>query len=667
MDTNLLRNRNPNVRLGPFDGRVGCLTQVHGETYLVTTNAAYIPELPDISKNHVVYFHRDTRFGLDDPTLWPQQYSSFYCQLAAIPRRETCPELAPMWYTPIPDDHECVSSITRGIGRLSLARYVEVRDLFLPLRARVDRYLRSLPLHQSPHPLFVELNKSLEYGLTRLESLPLTFDQMCFTLTGVQRNFLELTALLDFLTIYKPRIDLLDAAEIYSVNEKCIGAFTTDPRIAQELFRAKLPFWFVRPLHLFANENILGVVPLTAPPSWLLQLQVTTQTDILGLKPIYTGASTTEKIHAMHALLRATSFYRDIFDSSESLGTSSMIPPTGSVRSSTISNRFAPYQAPAADGGATSLIGKKKKGGPKGPKKMDRDPYAPLQAQEMPDYIPVWSVALRCVDRTATTRPLKPGSRDKCFTLPEPALFASAEDPVRRCKFLHHWRHVRDAILYLLTLGKWTPLTNQQWRDILEGLIEPRGHVNSRTGKRSIGLAAILEPLIIAGHLDQSQLAVLPVPPENIPQYTINEFRRSIWEVAEINFRYELSALDRRASGQERFEDVRMCFPGGQLECVPLALATRGFASVSREDRLRYFIRLGTLMLDWGNTDVARPRFIDPERLGKPEEEFSEGEQRLLEDCVARYYTLSFYEYFGRAAVLPMRLSAGDLAGDEGN
>ncbi|KAJ7610360.1 hypothetical protein FB45DRAFT_1037933 [Roridomyces roridus] len=663
MEIDLLRNRNPQAPLGPFDGRVGSIVRVGGDTFFVTSNVDYVPELPDISKTHAVYFHRDSRFGKDDPTLWPQQLSRSFYHLAVMPRRESHPHLAIMWYTPTLDDHECLSSITRGLGRLRFHHFVKIRDLALALLDRVVRYLKSLPPNQSPYALLIALNMGLEYGLTRLESLALTFDKMVVTLTAVQRYFLELTAFLDFVEIYKPRIDLVDVNNEYknvSVVEECMGGFTADVTIASELFRAKLPFWLVRPLHVFANENILSMVSTTSAPISILQGSVQADTD--HLDPIYTGNSTSEKMIAMHTLLRRTSYYRDIFASFESPAASFSVastaassskqpshpPPSAPVRSPTTSQRYAPY-ALAQDGG-----NKSKKGSSKGPKKVDHDPYLQLESPEMPDYIPVWSAALGSVNKTGGPPSVTP------FTLPEPALFASAENPQRRAKFLHHWRVVQDAILYLISVDKMAPLSNQDWRDILEGLVKSRGHAKSRTGKRSRSLAVVLEPLIAGGLLDQNALAQLPVPPGSIPHYTVKDFRRTIWQVAEINFRFELASIDRRASSLDRLEDVRMCFPGGQLESVPLELATRGFASASPDDHLRYFIRVGKLMLDW-RTRTRRPNFLDAACLGKPDEQWSALEQEQLETAVAQYYTQSFYENFGRAAVLPMRLSSDDI------
>ncbi|KAJ7439899.1 hypothetical protein B0H11DRAFT_2354448 [Mycena galericulata] len=144
-----------------------------------------------------------------------------------------------------------------------------------------------------------------------------------------------------------------------------------------------------------------------------------------------------------------------------------------------------------------------------------------------------------------------------------------------------------------------------------------------------------------------------PHPADTIPAYSIPVAQQIIWEIAEVNFRFELLALDKRASGQTRPQQVRMCFSGGMLVEVPLELSKKGLAAPALEERHRYQLRLATLMLDW-RAQCRRPSSIIPSILEKTE--WSRQEMHDLEWAVTRYYTLCFFEIFGRAAVLPMRI-----------
>ncbi|KAJ7748451.1 hypothetical protein B0H14DRAFT_3513819 [Mycena olivaceomarginata] len=81
---------------------------------------------------------------------------------------------------------------------------------------------------------------------------------MVLGVTSLQRGWLELTGLLRYLRIYKPRME--DPTAEGGLPDDCVGVFTSDPTIAQ-LFRiARLPYFFVRPLNAFKEENILRVV-----------------------------------------------------------------------------------------------------------------------------------------------------------------------------------------------------------------------------------------------------------------------------------------------------------------------------------------------------------------------------------------------------------------------
>ncbi|KAJ6623333.1 hypothetical protein B0H10DRAFT_1687278, partial [Mycena sp. CBHHK59/15] len=87
----------------------------------------------------------------------------------------------------------------------------------------------------------------------------------------LQRVCLELDALYYYITVFKPRIDNYLSSPPDSPYKDsnpvaaCMGAFTVVPRVAQQLWSACLPFWFLRPTHVFDAKNILSVVELEQP------------------------------------------------------------------------------------------------------------------------------------------------------------------------------------------------------------------------------------------------------------------------------------------------------------------------------------------------------------------------------------------------------------------
>ncbi|KAJ6521190.1 hypothetical protein DFH09DRAFT_1097968 [Mycena vulgaris] len=143
---------------------------------------------------------------------------------------------------------------------------------------------------------------------------------------------------------------------------------------------------------------------------------------------------------------------------------------------------------------------------------------------------------------------------------------------------------------------------------------------------------------LIGDVLQQCQdegLEGFPPPRATIPSYDVHKIKEITWALAESNFRFECLSLDVRASGLTRLEEVRACFVGQVLLRIPLEYSTRGPASETQQEHHRAI----------GRAACAQ------EPLAYTNEEMSD-----LEWAVACYYTQSFYEYFGRAAVVPMRL-----------
>ncbi|KAJ7275702.1 hypothetical protein C8J57DRAFT_1061728 [Mycena rebaudengoi] len=125
-----------------------------------------------------------------------------------------------------------------------------------------------------------------------------------------------------------------------------------------------------------------------------------------------------------------------------------------------------------------------------------------------------------------------------------------------------------------------------------------------------------------------------------------------LWDLAETSFRFELLALDSRASGLERPDECKKCFAGGMLMGMDIGLAKQGLASMSPAERHPYILHLARLMCDWS----VRPRAPDITEA-RVRKEWSHEKIMALEYAVTAYYTQSFYNLFGRAAVIPMRIT----------
>jgi hypothetical protein len=190
-------------------------------------------------------------------------------------------------------------------------------------------------------------------------------------------------------------------------------------------------------------------------------------------------------------------------------------------------------------------------------------------------------------------------------------------------------------------------LTSQEWRDALMGKVTVQGGSHTKSRLRSAGIEQLLRPAMEACRIDSHRS--FPVDLRDHPPIPAHQAQEIIWEVAEMNFRFELLALDRRASGLDRHDECRQCFAGGMLIAIPIEISKRGLAAIELRERHRYNVRLAKLMCAWHGV----PRVL---RDAAEEKTWTDPEMRELDKKVAAFYCQEFYEYFGRAAVIPMRI-----------
>jgi hypothetical protein len=283
-----------------------------------------------------------------------------------------------------------------------------------------------------------------------------------------------------------------------------------------------------------------------------------------------------------------------------------------------------------------------------------RNKYCIPDVPEMPAPITEWAHALANIDRSHAPRFKTPAVNPR-YVMPEPALFVSPAEAGRRQLLLYHFSLMKDALIYRMADPETRAelLGSQEWRHALSGKVgKPAGRGGGKPSKsedRSINLDDLLGPALRAcGLTDYRQ--VLPVPEASVPRIGLNRAREIVWEVGEMGYRFELLALDRHASGIDRPEVCRNCFAGGMLMGMPIELSKKGLASLEIAERFPYLLRLAELMGSWRPTPS---RFV----LGIREpRDWNDAAMQELERAVTQCYTQTFYEYFGRPPVIPMRL-----------
>ncbi|KAJ7016299.1 hypothetical protein C8F04DRAFT_1202669 [Mycena alexandri] len=561
MALNLLRNRDFGTSLGPFDGRVAALTKLNGENYFITTNAEYVPATPSLKLPHALFLRADMRYGSDDPVLWPQQFTEEFCHMAAIAKRGARPELEVMWWDPQCADFIVKGSVTRNLGRLHPRT---ISRLLSAINGLFPRYRDLQPTtSRSVADMIGALIETILNWVEQLQSISTTFSRTVFAVTSLQRAFLELDALYEYTTVYKPRMEnrFAAASPVPHAVAQCVGAFTTNPTVVLHLSAAGLPVWFLRPTFAFDDQKHLEGGPARDPSVHNTPL------------PIYSGNSTSSKSPPSGTRQSAL------------LGTGipskppPLPPPKQPLRQRRRQLLCLPHPPPLLSEPPTRKLrgfslgpapGKSQRGSTS----AGRNKFVHLSVEGMPPpAIIEWADALSQVDQSI--KPLTDNAADRSYILPEPALFVNTT-PERRRQLLHHWNLVGDGFYYMLGQPEHVQLLSaQQWRDVLEGRMAKRGAEGSRRNKRTGDLEELLRPALDAANV--SSIEGFPVPIQNI--------EANVWRVAETSFRFELAALDRRAANTQRLAAVKACFAGGLLLGFPLEMAVLGWAAPTVEQR----------------------------------------------------------------------------------
>ncbi len=245
--------------LGPFDARVAALHPQHHDFYVATPNQDDVLAPPGPCN---VYARFDGRYGPDDHTQWPQPFSYSAPYLCCIPKCEgQAAEDSIMWWNPIREDFEPMlrHGWDIGIGFLPYHELQLMGQCFERLNQRVEKYQTKI----NPHPLTHSLSVNLHRTLSRLRAVAMTRKEVLFECRQVQRQWMELRALMDYIEIYEPHMDgrIPPAKATASV----IGCFVREAHVAERLFSAGIPYWLIRPVSSFSTENILTITNVIQP------------------------------------------------------------------------------------------------------------------------------------------------------------------------------------------------------------------------------------------------------------------------------------------------------------------------------------------------------------------------------------------------------------------
>lgn len=138
-----------------------------------------------------------------------------------------------------------------------------------------------------------------------------------------------------------------------------------------------------------------------------------------------------------------------------------------------------------------------------------------------------------------------------------------------------------------------------------------------------------------------------------------------IWELCELNFRFELLALDRvlrpdlwvPENAAIREEEVQQVFFGDSVLLNSIPERNCGLAATFWTERIPFVTALRNIMKDWYAQDTrSQTRRLWSRFIPTPSTPCGEQELEKLESELAKLYCQTFFENFARAAICPRRI-----------
>ena len=180
-----------------------------------------------------------------------------------------------IWWTPTIGDVSCPpnSGPVSGLWKLCQPKYNELRTAVMFLTDRVAKYRQSSPPEQRSSTLQPPMNlqppmKWIQQVLDQLHTVHMSMRYIEFVVRDLQRMWLHVWAILDYMEIYRPRING-NAPPAAGVADT-MGTFTTSIRVAQDMFLAGLPCWLIRESALFCDQKIFRIAEIFDPKDYVV-------------------------------------------------------------------------------------------------------------------------------------------------------------------------------------------------------------------------------------------------------------------------------------------------------------------------------------------------------------------------------------------------------------
>ncbi|KAK0505591.1 hypothetical protein EDD18DRAFT_1344405 [Armillaria luteobubalina] len=408
-----------------------------------------------------MFLRSDLRYGDDDPLSWPQPYVHQYCHLAIVRSpplnlSQSHPD-APLHWLPGGNDFREADSAgeCRGPGFLHHHHLASLQNRVNIITEKARGTTLSDGAEDLKHTYMLLLHDFLEH----LEHLPMSLEKVQLNVQETQRVSLYLQALLDYMLVYKPRINSIsDSTAVRTADSGVTGAFTTNMQIAQDFFRAGIPVWIIRTVDQLSTICIDNVEHFRLPSFFLSLKQHRAK-----FQPVFKGhGAMAEKYYAFDRFTRSHIRFPNVFAWTDVSGQLAppLNPPSAPVASSSSSRKDrkrSPYarhvpNKPSTSSGSSKLF-------------VDQTPAHPF----LPPIIAVWARGLsnlvfdktRCIGSAS----IKP----RGYALPPPANLTIAENPLKIEAMFKFWLRIRLLMLAHLSSPLYSPsvLDQNSWKMFL--------------------------------------------------------------------------------------------------------------------------------------------------------------------------------------------------------
>jgi len=305
------------------------------------------------------------------------------------------------------------------------------------------------------------------------------------------------------------------------------------------------------------------------------------------------------------------------------------------------------------------------------PQVTGRNKYLPLNSPLSPFSIPAWSAGLQAVSQSPSllVEASKSFNHFGHYAFPDPGLFVSPASDVKKAKLIESWLRIREAWLMRVANETSLAMSGQNWRDLLAiDLSAIQNKNDTKAAKRRQQILATLTPKYEHfPDVKTRSTAGEPViwqdkkyPPNVLPADHV--VRGILWDLFQLNFAYEFLSLDRRACSildttsddsqlVQRQALVSECFPVDPFLSRLLPDRNHGLAANDIEERIPHILSFVRVMQSWkGN----KPPIFN--LAARSYQEIPLSQASALEEAATKYYCQQFFNYFGRAALLPHRL-----------